>query len=267
MFLRWLLLGLGVGCAVACARPSLDELEPTADGAVAAVPGTGDDAGTVEHDAGQLTPEKDAGNGVEPPGAGDDDEEDAGSGVEQPLDAGSVTAPPETSCTDADNDTVCDKVDNCRKVANPGQEDSDGDGKGDACPPVKCDGETIGSTVVVGDATIDRVSINDQSSGTLARVLPGSAVTLRFIVRVTSCSSEFTSVPLYVSVESTGAACQTAFCNSTVEIPLPLPPFTITAPTEPGLHYVMAGVGKSRGCGGDPTTDTRIAALCVTPDP
>jgi hypothetical protein len=38
-----------------------------------------------------------------------------------------------TACTDDDCDEVCDDCDNCPSHPNPGQDDSDGDGKGDAC--------------------------------------------------------------------------------------------------------------------------------------
>jgi hypothetical protein len=37
------------------------------------------------------------------------------------------------ACLDMDDDTICESVDNCPSVANPGQEDGDEDGHGDVC--------------------------------------------------------------------------------------------------------------------------------------
>jgi hypothetical protein len=57
-------------------------------------------------------------------------------------------------CVDSDGDGVCDSDDNCPAVANPGQENTYGDARGDACeaPPVaKCDMDL--------DGDIDRIDI------------------------------------------------------------------------------------------------------------
>jgi hypothetical protein len=50
------------------------------------------------------------------------------------------------ACVDSDGDGVCDNVDNCPAVANPGQEDTNGNGVGNACEvrPPRCDMDNDG---------------------------------------------------------------------------------------------------------------------------
>lgn len=53
-----------------------------------------------------------------------------------------------TTCSDVDNDGVCDDDDNCVQTPNPNQEDLDGDGVGDACDGCPDDSNTAGSCPV-----------------------------------------------------------------------------------------------------------------------
>ena len=48
---------------------------------------------------------------------------------------GIMIADPEGVGPDGDGDGITDVQDNCPRVANPDQQDSDGDGSGDACTP------------------------------------------------------------------------------------------------------------------------------------
>ncbi|EHR70352.1 hypothetical protein BurJ1DRAFT_1484 [Burkholderiales bacterium JOSHI_001] len=58
-------------------------------------------------------------------------------------------------CVDTDGDGVCDNVDNCPAVSNPGQENTYGDARGDACEP-----RPIATCDVDGDADIDLNDVN-----------------------------------------------------------------------------------------------------------
>lgn len=260
-----LLSGLALGAA--CARPTLNEAVD-ADAAVEPPDETARDAGSTPSAVDAAKGPRPADN---PPDDGDEpgDQTDPPVAEQPPSDAGQTSsAPPDAGCSDYDRDSVCDDVDNCRRVANPDQADADGDGRGDACPAVNCDGATVSGAVELAGATVDSVRINDQTE-TLARVLPGSEVSMRVFVKFNTCAdSAFMPRPFYVGVESTNPSCALSFCNSMFASPTVPLPFTFTAPTEPGLHYVTAGIGNAYACGGgNPTADTRIAAICVTPEP
>jgi hypothetical protein len=262
MFLRRLLLCLGLAGACACARPTLDELD-----------GDGGDLVRAEQDA-AVAAAPDAGRTQEPRTRVDAAASVAARDAASPgdplptADAGPLAVADAGSCDDADRDTICDQVDNCPDLANADQADTDGDGRGDACPKleVNCDGETVQTDVSLGSATIGRVRIND-TEGTLARVAPGAQVELSVFVRFSTCEIVMPQ-QLYVGLASAPPKCQIALCNQAFETPVWLPPFAITAPTKTGLHYVLAGLGDAYACSnGGGSIDTRIAALCVTPDP
>ncbi|MBI4454068.1 hypothetical protein HY636_05485, partial [Candidatus Woesearchaeota archaeon] len=53
--------------------------------------------------------------------------------IDDPCSIGNCIYDGRQCCTDNDNDKVCDLNDNCLELYNPNQEDSDKDGKGDAC--------------------------------------------------------------------------------------------------------------------------------------
>lgn len=171
-------------------------------------------------------------------------------------------------CTDTDMDGVCDDVDNCPDAANRGQQDTDGDGVGDACQPkvqANC-GTPDPLSSTVGDGTVSQVRINNVA-GSVAQVTAGATVDLLVTVTFSSCGGVYAMQSLYIGLDAASASCKPASCSDQVSLNIPLP-FTMTAPSEPGLHYVLAGLTTSfcgAPAGNNSPVKTPIAALCVSP--
>lgn len=80
---------------------------------------------------------------------------------------------------DFDNDGIIDDLDNCPAAANPGQEDTDGDGIGDVCDPVDNSENPAGQTVIVdSDITTDTTWSADNIYNLDGRVFVTAGATL-----------------------------------------------------------------------------------------
>jgi hypothetical protein len=234
----------------ACARPTLDDLRAAEDGGV-------------------VVDERDTGTTQEPDTDVDEPDRDA-SQAQGPKDAGTVEPPDAApSCLDSDGDGICDPKDNCPDVANPKQEDADGDDVGDACAlsAGDCNADMLSTNNSLGSSKIAGLMI-DGKERRLASVKPGASVTVTVRVSVDSCGAfGFPSMSLGIQGETGNEQCTPGgVCAS--QFSFTLFPFTLTAPQEKGLHYLMAGLSNSGiACTGSsaPSAETPIAALCVSP--
>jgi hypothetical protein len=219
---RLLLCSLGL---VACARPSLDELEDAGDAPVA-------DAG---HDSAKAPPE--------------------------PVEDSAIVEPVEDAAKpegrDAGVETVVDAS------AEPTQDAGCANG---SCV-VSCAGETVNPGVELGSSVkVNSVTINGKST-TLENVFAGEAVDVTLSVTISNCGLAISAQQVFVGVESSAEPeCASRPCTEYASFNVTLP-FTIDAPTEKGLHYILAGANAGACVPGVSTPDvsTRVAALCVSP--
>jgi hypothetical protein len=241
--------------AAGCARPTLDDLEVVDDGGT---PVIAQDAGEVPRtDTSMPEPTRDAATGT--PSTTPD------AGAPTPV----VDAGP--SCAaDGDQDGVCDDTDNCPTTTNADQADADKDGRGDACPELafKCTGADLpGGGIALGDGTVSGVALNGNGDSQ-ANVEPGQKVTVTVTVTFDGCGAIYSNQSIFVGLDNSGATCKPFGCTQGLPLSIPFS-FTFNAPTEPGLHYVLAGLNQSicingmGSSGGGSAADTRIAALCV----
>ncbi|MFH1723779.1 MAG: thrombospondin type 3 repeat-containing protein, partial [Elusimicrobiota bacterium] len=83
------------------------------------------------------------------------------------------------NCEDVDNDGICPGLDNCPEVANPGQEDADGNGLGDACNDAEdADGDEYADALdnCPADANPDQADGDGDGLGDACETLSASLV-------------------------------------------------------------------------------------------
>jgi hypothetical protein len=88
-------------------------------------------------------------------------------------------------CRDGDGDGVCDADDGCPADADPGQEDTDGDGFGDVCD--LCEDDGIGNVKatlqkIADDLANDRLKLRGEIAGDLATIAAAAAGGIRVVL-------------------------------------------------------------------------------------
>jgi hypothetical protein len=238
-----------------CARPTIDDSAFQDDGDDTPL----DAGGQEESDAGAGGPDAGAPESMF----------DAGQAPKADAAAPMVDA---NACPDRDSDTVCDSDDNCPSNANPGQEDSDGDGVGDACQaadagalPNPCNAESVAAMVMSGDSELSNVRVNGMSSPVSVR--KGQRVSVSIGYAFGECAIPLPGQPRFMTIGLDGHS--TGACQILVEVPCPtqVSNATVTlmvdAPNVSGPAYILALGRQGFVCSDSLSGAKRVAALCV----
>lgn len=173
-------------------------------------------------------------------------------------------------CSDGDADGVCDPDDNCPGSKNADQADADGDGQGDVCDqPVQSDcsgAEVVPDSVSgAGEATFSNVRVNGATG--LVSIAPGAQLMVAVDYSLAACPVGFSVLePRTITFGLDGQGSGT--CTTLLEVTCAVQAnadttFILAAPSEKGLHYIVAAGGHGISCSKSLAQAKRIAAICV----